>query len=90
MGKNVISFGADMSSFVHINNKEEDILILGEGATQGLGDTTLTPEAYYPINCTQSENRFVLSLRYHGSNNFLFVNATKMYQSKARLYTGFR
>ena len=30
MGKNVIIFGADMSSSVHIDNKNKDILILGE------------------------------------------------------------
>ena len=30
MGKNVIIFGADMSPSVHIDNKNKDILILGE------------------------------------------------------------
>ena len=35
MGKNVIIFGADMSSFVHVDNNEKDILILGEGPTLG-------------------------------------------------------
>ena len=34
MGKNVIIFGADMSSSVHTDNKNKDILILGEGPTQ--------------------------------------------------------
>ena len=38
-GKNVIIFGVDMSSSVHID-KEKDIVILGEGPTQGLDDTT--------------------------------------------------
>ena len=42
MGKKIIFFGADMSSSVHINNKNKDILILGEGPTQGLDDNTLT------------------------------------------------
>ena len=28
-------FGVDMSSSVHIDNKNKDILILGEGQTQG-------------------------------------------------------
>ena len=35
-GKNVIIFGVDMSSSVHANNKNKDILILGKGQTQGL------------------------------------------------------
>ena len=34
MGKNIVTFGADMSSSVHIDNTNKDILILGEGATQ--------------------------------------------------------
>ena len=62
----------------------EKILILGEGPTQGLDDTTLTAEAKYPMNFTQPGKRFVLSLHYNGSNSFLFVNATKVYQFKAK------
>ena len=84
MGKNFIIFGVDMSSSVHIDKKNKDILILGEGATQGLGDTTLTAEAKYNTNFIQSGKRSVLSLHYYGSNSFLFVNATKIYQFKAK------
>ena len=84
MGKNVIIVGADMSSFVHIDNKNKDILILGEGLTQGLDESTLIAKAIYPINFTQSRKRFVLSLHYNGSNSFLFVNATRIYQFKAK------
>ena len=84
MGKNVIIFGADMKSSVRVDNKGKDTLILGQGPTQGLDDTTSTAGAKYPINFTQSGKRFVLSLHYHGSNSFLFVNATKVYQFKAK------
>ena len=96
MGKNVIIFGAYMSSSVHIDNKGKDILILGEGLTQGLDDTTLTAQTKYPINFTQTRKRFVLSLHYNGSNSFLFVNATEIHQfktkdsEKKRLCTVFR
>ena len=38
-GKNDFIFGADMSSSVHIDNKNKVILILGEGSTEGLNDT---------------------------------------------------
>ena len=69
---------------MHIGNKGKEILILGEGPTQGLHDTKLTAEAKYPINFTQSEKRFVLGLHYNGSNSFLFVNDTKIYQFKAK------
>ena len=52
MAKNAIIFGADMSSSVHINNKNKDILVLGEAPTQGLDNTTLAAEVKYPINFT--------------------------------------
>ena len=45
MEKNVFIFGADMSSSVHVDNKGKNILIHGEGPTQGLDDSTLTAEA---------------------------------------------
>ena len=32
---NIINFGADMNSSVHVDNKRKGILILGEGPTQG-------------------------------------------------------
>ena len=48
-----------MNSSVHIGNKNKDILILDEGATQGLYDTTLTAEAKCPSNFTQSRKRFL-------------------------------
>ena len=82
MERNVIIFGADTSSYVHIDKKGKDILFLGEGLTQGLDDTTLKAEAKYHIKFAQSGKRFVLSLHYNGRNSFLFVNATKVYQLK--------
>ena len=76
-GRNVVIFRADMSSSVHVHNKNKHILILGEGSTQVLDDTALSAEAKYPINFTQPNKRFVLSLHYNGSNSFFFVNTTK-------------
>ena len=87
MGTNAIIFGADMISSMHIDNENKDIIILGEGPTKGLHDTTLRAEAKYPINFTQPRKRFVLSLYYDKSNSFLFANATKIYK---RLYTVFK
>ena len=76
-------FRADMTSFVHTNNKNKHILILGDGPIQKLDDTALTAEAKYPINFAQTRKRFVLSLQHNGSNSFLFVNARKIYEFKA-------
>ena len=81
---------------MHIDNKNKDVLILGEGTTQRLDYTTVIAEENYPIKFTQPGKRFVLSLHYNGSNSFLLVNAIKIYQSKAkdsenkRLYIVFR
>ena len=76
-GKNVIIFTADMTTSMHIDNTNKDILILDKGPTQGLDNNTLTGEAKYAINFTQPIKIFVLSMHYNGSNSFLFVNATK-------------
>ena len=38
----------------------------------------------YPINFTESEIRFVLSLHYNGRNSFLFVNSVRRCQIKAK------
>ena len=43
-----------MSSLVHANNENKDILVLGEGPTQGLNDSKISAEAKYSINFTQS------------------------------------
>ena len=61
-----------------------DILILGTGPTQGLVDTTLRAEAQCSINFSRSNRKFCLSLQYNVSNSSLFVNATKIYQFKAK------
>ena len=67
-GQNVISFGVDNSSSVHIYNTKKDIVVFGNGPTQGVDDTAVTAAAEYSI-------KFCLCLHYDGSNSFLFVNA---------------
>ena len=79
-----LNFEADVISSVHIDNKNKDALILGEGPTQGLGDITLKAEAKYRIDFIQPRKKFALSLHYNRSNSFLFVDATKVYHLKAK------
>ena len=57
VGKNVIIFGVDMSSSVHIDNKKKYILIFCKNPTQGLDDTTLNAEAQYSINSSRSDRK---------------------------------
>ena len=82
-GQNVLSFGADMSSSAHIDNKEKDILVLGKGQTQGL-EHTVTAEKMYYISFTVTKTKFCLSLHYNGANSYLFVNGTEIYKFKAK------
>ena len=58
VGKNVIIFGVDMRSSVHINNKEKDIFILDIGPKQGLNDTALTARAKDSTNLSRSNKIF--------------------------------
>ena len=83
-GKNVIIFWVDMSSSVHIENKNKDILIFGQEPKIRLDDTPLAAKAKHRVNFTQPRKRFVSSLHYNGSNNLLFLNAAKIYQFKAK------
>ena len=73
-----------MSSSVHIDNKKKNILILAKDPTQRLHDTTLSGEAQYLTKFSRSNRKSCVSLHYNGSNSFLFVNATKIYQFKAK------
>ena len=79
IGKNAIIFEADMSSSVHVDDKNKDILTLGEGPTQ---DTTLTVEDTYPINFTQPRKSILLILHFNRSFSSLFADAAKIYQFK--------
>ena len=49
-----------MSFSVHVDNKRKDILIFGEGPTQGLDGTKLTGEKMYLMNVTVSKTRIYL------------------------------
>ena len=82
-GQNVITFGIDMRSSAHIDNKKKDILILGKGPTQGL-EHTLTAEKIYSTNFTVTKKKFSLSLHYNGANSYLFVNGKEIVNFKAK------
>ena len=45
---------------------------------------TLVAEIQYSINFKRPGMKFCLKLHYNGSNSFLFVNATKICQFKAK------
>ena len=84
MEKNVIIFGVDNSSSVHIDGRNKNILVFGEGPTQGSDGATITAESKNSINFTESRKQFMVSLHYTESNSFLFVNTIKTHQFKAK------
>ena len=59
LGRNVIIFGADMTSSLHDDNKNKNPLIIVDGTTKALDDTALATEVEYPINFTKPSKRFV-------------------------------
>ena len=73
-----------MISSIHIDNKGKDILILGIGPTQRLGENSLTAEKMHSKNFTVTKKKFCLSLHYNGANSYSFVNGTEIYKFKAK------
>ena len=73
-----------MSSSVRLDNKKKDILVLGKGPMQRLGEHSLTAEKMYSINFTVTGKKNCLSLHYNGANSYLFVNGTEIYKFKAK------
>ena len=73
-----------MSSSVHVDNKGKDILVLGKGPTQGLGEHSLTAEKMYSVNFTDNGEKYCLSLHYNGANSYLFFNGTEIIKFKAK------
>ena len=50
--RNVLIFGADMSSSVHATNRAHHIYLMGTGLTQGINDTTIYAEKNFYRNFT--------------------------------------
>ena len=74
MAKNVIIFGADLSSSVHPNNRANNILVLGKEFIQGTNGTTIYAKKIYSTNFTVTNKKFCLTLHYNGDSSYLFVN----------------
>ena len=83
-GRNVIIFGADMSSSVHVDNNDKDILIFGKGPTQGLGEHSLIADKMYSASFTDNKEKYCLRLHYNGANSYLFVNDTEIIKFKVK------
>ena len=75
--ENMITFGANMVSLIHICCKK--FFILEKGPTDGLDDTTFTTKRDYLIRLTKQQMKFCLNLHYNGVNNHIVANGTEIY-----------
>ena len=82
--RNVLIFGADMSSSVHATNRANHIYLMGTGLTQGINDTTIYAEKIFYRNFIDFGKKFVLSLHFNGDNSYLFVNGRQELKFKAK------
>ena len=79
-GKNVVIFGVENSSSVHINNKKSR-------PKQGLNDNTTTRrtrEAKYYNYFWRSQGKLCLSMNLKGRKSFLFLISSKIHRFKAK------
>ena len=83
-GKNVIIFGADLSSSKHANNKTRNILVLGRYFMQGIDCTIIYAEGMYSTNFTITNKKFCVSQHYNSDSSYLFVNGKEIINFKAK------
>ena len=86
LAKNVIAFGGGMSSSVHADKKQNNILILWKGPIAGLDNTTLNAEKDSSIDLTKHNKKYFLSLHDNIAHIYVFVNDFEVHQFKAKDY----
>ena len=84
-GRNLITFGADMSSSVHVNNNPKNILVLGKDFAQGLDNTATYAEKLYSLNFTENNKKFCLSHHYNGANSTYLLMVQKFINLKQKI-----
>ena len=82
--RNVLIFGADMSSSVHATNRANHIYLMGTGLTQGINNTAIYAEKNFYRNFTEFGKKCALSLHYNGDNSYLFVKGRQELKFRAK------
>ena len=75
--RNVLIFGVDKSSSSCTDNLKNNVLVLGEGPTQGITDSTGVAERKFSIYFSTGNN-------YSGDEGYLYVNETEICRFKAK------
>ena len=60
-----------------------NLLVLGEGPTNGINGSIGAIEKKFSINFSETRTKFFLSLHGNGGNSYLFVNGKEIYKFKA-------
>ena len=63
-----------MSFSKHVNNKANNIYVIGKDYIQKINGTTIYAEKLFCRNFTDPGHKFILSLHYNGDDSYLFVN----------------
>ena len=84
MHKNVVIFGAGVSSSIHATNRINNTYVMGKDFIQGINDTTIYAEKLFHNNFTELGLKFVLSLHYNGDNSYLLANGRQELKFKAK------
>ena len=82
--RSVIIFGAGMSFSKHVNNKANNIYVMGIDYIQKINDTTIYAEKMFYRNFTDPGHKFILSLHYNGDDSYLFVNGREELKFKTK------
>ena len=83
-GRNVLTFGVDMSFSTQATNRANHIYLMGDGLTQGINDTTLYAEKNYWRSFTNPGRKFIVSLHYNDDESYFFVNGRQELKFKAK------
>lgn len=85
LARNVIIFGVDNTNSSKPQNRKNNFLVLGKGATQLAENSTAYAEHDLNINMTLPRKKFVLSIHYvDGGTSFMYVNGILMVNFTSR------
>ena len=88
--RNILIYGADMTSSIHATNKTENFYCIGKSFTQGLqnGKTIYAEHDYVKTNGSEMGKVHLLTVCYNGSNSYIILNGVQ--QAKFKFMTNLK
>ena len=81
--RNVVIISVDNNSSYHTNNQKNNFLVLAEGPTDGINDSTVVRENKISINVSKEKTQFRQNLHYKDDESYWYVNKTEICKLKA-------